>query len=82
MDGHQSPRRVFRLGSRNPEHVARVRVGVGIWLLFLTAILYASGYAAGWEWLLVLVAAVHFGRAYQLVRIAAQRKPVRATTIH
>jgi hypothetical protein len=25
---------------------------------------------------------VHFGRAYQLVRIAAQRKPARATTVH
>jgi hypothetical protein len=82
MDGYQSHRRVFPLGSRNPERLARVRIAIGIWLLVLTAILYASGHAAGWEWLLVLVAAVHFGRAYQLIRIAAQRKPVRATTIH
>jgi hypothetical protein len=82
MDGYQAKRRVFRLGSRNPKQVARVRIGVGVWLLFLTAVLYGSGRAAGWEWLLVAVAALHFGRAYRLFRIAARRNPIRATTVH
>jgi hypothetical protein len=43
-------------------------VGVGIWLLLLTAILYAAGVGTQWEWLLVGIAALHFGLAYRLVR--------------
>jgi hypothetical protein len=45
-------------------------VGVGIWLLLLTAILYSEGVGGPWEWLLVGAAALHFGLAYRLIRIA------------
>jgi len=45
-------------------------VGVGIWLLLLTAILYGAGVGGQWEWLLVGIAALHFGLAYRLSRIA------------
>jgi hypothetical protein len=70
MDGYQPIKRAFQLGSRYPQQVARVRVGVGIWLVFLTAILYHSGHGGQWAWLLVVGAAVHFCLAYRLVRIA------------
>jgi hypothetical protein len=61
MDGYQSVKGVFQLGSRYPKQVARVRIGVGVWLLFLTAILYSSGKGGGWAWLLVVAAALHSG---------------------
>ena len=70
MNGYQSIKRVFQLGSRYPQQVARVRVGLGIWLLFLTAILYGSGHGGQWTWLLAVTAALHFGLAYRLFRIA------------
>jgi hypothetical protein len=70
MDGYQSIKRVFQVGSRHPRQVARVRIGVGIWLLFLTAILYGSGHGGRWGWLLVVGAALHFCLAYRLFRIA------------
>jgi membrane protease YdiL (CAAX protease family) len=70
MDGDRSNRGVFRLGPRYPQRVAWVRVGVGIWLLLLTAILYGSGHGGQWAWLLAVVAALHFGLAYRSFRIA------------
>jgi len=70
MDGYQSIKRVFQLGSRYPQQVARLRVGIGIWLLFLTAALYGSGHGGQWGWLLPVTAALHFGLAYRLCRIA------------
>jgi hypothetical protein len=70
MNGFQSIKRLFQLGSRHPKQVARVRIGVGIWLLFLTAVLYGSGHGGQWGWLLVLAAALHFALAYRLFRIA------------
>jgi hypothetical protein len=73
MDGDRSIKRVFQLGSRHPRQAARVRVGVGIWLLFLTAVLYGSGRGGKWGWLLVVAAALHFGLAYRLFRIARKR---------
>lgn len=72
MDGYQPIKRVFQLGSRDPLQVARVRVGIGIWLLFLTAILYGSGHGGQWAWLLVVGAALHFCLAYRLFRIASK----------
>jgi hypothetical protein len=44
--------------------MGRVRVGVGIWLLFLAAIL--CGYGYWWGVLLVAPAALHFYLAYRL----------------
>jgi membrane protease YdiL (CAAX protease family) len=70
MNGYQSIKGVFQLGSRHPQRVARVRVGVGIWLIFLTAILYGSGHGGQWGWLLAVAAALHFSLAYRLFRIA------------
>ena len=70
MNGYHTINRVFQLGSRHPRQVARLRVGVGVWLPFLTAILYGSGHGAQWGWLLVGAAALHFGLAYRLFRLA------------
>jgi hypothetical protein len=77
MDGYQSIKRVFTLGSRYPRQVARVRVGVGVWLLLLTALLYGSGHGGQWGWLLAATAALHFCLAYRLFRIAS-RVPIDA----
>ncbi len=76
MDSAQTIKSVVTLGSRYPRQVALVRVGVGIWLLVLTAILYNSGHASGWEWLLAATAVLHFGLAYRLFRIA-RKHPAR-----
>ena len=70
MDGYQSVKGVFQLGSRYPLQIARVRVGVGIWLLFLTVFLYGSGHGGRWGWLLAVTAMLHFALAYRLLRIA------------
>ena len=59
MDSYQSIKRVFTLGARYPQQVARLRVGIGIWLLALTGILYGTGHAGRWGWLLVPTAALH-----------------------
>ena len=69
MNGNQSNQHVFQLRSWSDQQIARLRVGVGIWLLILTAILYAAGVGTQWEWLLVGIAALHFGLAYRLFRI-------------
>ena len=70
MNGNQSSRHVFQLRSWSHQQIARLHVGVGVWLLFLTAILYGAGVGGPWEWLLVGIAALHFGLAYHLFRIA------------
>lgn len=67
MNGNQSSRHVFQLWSH--QQIARPRVVVGVWLLFLAAILYGAGVGGPWEWLLVGIAALHLGLAYHLVRI-------------
>jgi fatty acid desaturase len=70
MNSNRATKRVFQLGSRCQQQVARVRIGVGLWLLFLTAVLYGSGHGGQWVWLLVGAAALHFGLAYRLIRLA------------
>ena len=42
MNGNQSPNQVYQLRSWSHQQIARLRVGVGIWLLLLTAILYGA----------------------------------------
>jgi 4-hydroxybenzoate polyprenyltransferase len=79
MDGDRSIKGVFQLGSRYPKQVAWVRVGVGIWLLLLTAILYSAGHGGQWAWLLVLVAALHFGLACRLFRSARKHSDRRVS---
>ena len=70
MNGNQSRDHVFQLRSWSHQQIACLRVGVGIWLLLLTAILYRAGVGGPWELLLVGAAALHFGLAYRLFRIA------------
>ncbi|MGZ4200999.1 MAG: hypothetical protein ACXVRH_02945 [Thermoleophilaceae bacterium] len=45
-----------------------VRVVIGIWLVFLTAIMYGYGHGGWWGALLVPAAALHFYIAYRLRR--------------
>lgn len=70
MNPDQPREHVFQLRSWSHQKIAVVRVGVGIWLLVLTAILYRAGVGGPWELLLVGIAALHFGLAYRLLRIA------------
>ena len=70
MDRYQSVKRFRGLGAKYPLQVARLRVGIGIWLLLLTAVFYSTGHGDQWAWLLGVLAAVHFGLAYRLFRIA------------
>ena len=70
MNVNQSPTHACQLRSLSHRQIASVRAGVGIWLLLLTAILYSAGVGGVWEWLLVGAAALHFGLAYRLFRIA------------
>lgn len=50
---------------KHPRVVARIRIGVGVWLLVLAAILCGSGY--WWGVLLAAPAALHFYLAYRLL---------------
>ena len=50
---------------RHPRLIARVRIGVGVWLLVLAAIL--CGYGYWWGVLLLAPAALHFYLAYRLL---------------
>ena len=69
MNG-KSGTHVFQFRSWSHQQVARLRVAVGMWLLLLSAILYGAGVGGPWEWLLVGMAALHFGLAYRLFRTA------------
>jgi hypothetical protein len=66
----QPVKRTNRLGARHPRQVAVVRIVIGIWLLFLTAVLYRSGHGGQWAWLLTVIAIVHFALAFRLFRVA------------
>ncbi len=68
MTAYQSIKGLFTLGSRY--QVGRLRVGIGIWLLFLTSALYGDGHGGQWAWLLAVAAAVHFGLAHRSFRAA------------
>ena len=72
MNHNQSITRASQLTSWGPKQTARVRVGIGVWLLVLTAILYAAGVGGLWEISLVAVAALHFALASRPLRIARQ----------
>lgn len=71
MDHNQSLSRGFQRRSWGPKQIARLRVGIGVWLLLLTAILYSAGVGGAWELVLVAVAAVHFVLASRSVRVAS-----------
>lgn len=59
-----------QLGSRYPRQIAWLRVGIGLWLMLVTTVLYITGHAGQWGWLLPGVAALHFVLAARLFRIA------------
>lgn len=67
-DYRQMTRRGLALEARHPRRSMVVRVCVGIWLLFLTAIMYGYGVGGWWGALLVPAAALHFYLAYRLRR--------------
>jgi uncharacterized protein (DUF58 family) len=58
---------------RHPRLFARVRVGVGVWLLILTAIVYGYGRGGWWGALLVPAAALLFYAAYRFPRAISAR---------
>ncbi|MGI8712021.1 MAG: hypothetical protein ACR2NR_02330 [Solirubrobacteraceae bacterium] len=70
MHAYSSTKPASRLGAKYPRRVAWLRVAIGIWLLCVMTILYESGHGGQWAWLLAVGAAVHFGLAYRLFRIA------------
>ena len=68
MNRDRSMRLATPSGGRHPLFVARVRIAVGVWLLILTAALYAYGGSGWWAVLLVPAAVVHFYLAYRTER--------------
>jgi hypothetical protein len=73
MNGDRLMKLVTPYGYRHPLLVARVRLGVGVWLLILTAVLYGSGQGRWWGMLLVSAAALHFYLAYRVPRAIRAR---------
>jgi hypothetical protein len=73
MTAYQSITRICTVASRHPHprQVARLRIGIGIWLLFLMGVLYITGHGGQWAWLLALGTAVHWVWAYLLFRPGA-----------
>lgn len=57
---------------RHPRPFARLRLGAGVWLLILTAILYGYDRAGWWTPLLIVAAAGHIYFAYRLRAIGAR----------
>jgi hypothetical protein len=70
MGDHQLSTRMFGFGSRHPRKVAFLRIGIGVYLLALTAVLVAAGVADPWAWVTGGFAIVHFILAYRLLGIA------------
>ena len=70
MNHSQATRRPFQLKSFGSAQIGRLRVGIGIWLLVLTAALYELGVGGLWELSLVATAALHFVLARRSFRIA------------
>jgi hypothetical protein len=58
---------------RHARLFARMRVGVGVWLLLLTAILYTYDRGGWWRVLLAPTAALLFYIAYRLPRAISAR---------
>jgi hypothetical protein len=77
MGNHQLSARMFGLGSRHPRKVAILRIGIGVYLLALTAVLIAAGVGDGWAWVTGGFAVVHFTLAYRLLGIS-KRRPVQS----
>jgi hypothetical protein len=74
MTAYQPIKRTCTVASRHPRQIARLRVAIGIWLLFLMTVLYNTGHGGHWAWLLAVGTAVHWVWAYFLFRIARRRE--------
>jgi hypothetical protein len=74
MDRDWLMERVPSYEYRHPRLFAYVRIGAGVWLLALTAILYGYGRGGWWRVLLVPTAALLFYVAYHLPRAISARK--------
>jgi len=70
MQSTHFTKRINRLGATYPRQVAWLRIAIGLWLVCLMAILYASGHGGHWAWLLAVGTVVHFAYAYRLFRFA------------
>jgi hypothetical protein len=73
MDRDWLMKRVPSYEYRHPRLFARVRMGAGVWLLVLTAVLYGYGRGGWWGVLLVPTAALPFYVAYRLPRAISAR---------
>jgi hypothetical protein len=73
MNGHWLMKFLPSYEYRHPGLFARLRVGVGVWLLILTGILYGYGRGGWWGALLVPTAALLFYLAYRLPRAIGAR---------
>jgi hypothetical protein len=68
MNGDRLIKPATPYGYRHPLLVARVRKGVGVWLLILTAVLYGKGQGGWWGLLLIPAAALNFYLARRVPR--------------
>ncbi len=59
MSDYQLSTRIFGVGPRHPREFAFLRIGVGVFLLALTAVLAAAG-VGGWPWVTGVFAVIHF----------------------
>jgi len=73
MNGDRLMKFVPSVEYRHAVLFARMRVGVGVWLLILAAILYGYDRGGWWRVLLVPTAAVLFCIAYRLPRAISAR---------
>lgn len=74
MNGDWLLRFVSPFGYRHALLVSRIRVGVGVWLLVLTSLLYGYGRGGRWAALLLPASAVVFYLAYQVPRAVSARE--------
>jgi hypothetical protein len=73
MNGDRLMKLVPACEYRRARLFARIRVGVGVWLLILTAILYGYDRGGWWRVLLAPTAALFFYIAYRLPRAISAR---------
>jgi hypothetical protein len=73
MNGDRLMKLVPPYEYRHAQLCARMRVGVGVWLLILTAILYGYDRGGWWRVLLAPTAALLFYIAYRLPRAISAR---------
>ena len=72
MNGDRLMKLVPPYEYRHARLYARMRVGVGVWLLILTAILYGYDRGGWWRVLLIPTAALLFYTSYRLPRAVMQ----------